>query len=87
MVVPVTNAESSDARNSATPAMSAGVPKRPTGTHCGMRSCCASGTQREYGTWIVSVRSGAIAFTRTPSLPSSTARLFVNWVIAPLNAL
>ena len=63
------------------------VPNRPTGTHCGMSSCCSSGTQREYGTWIDSMRSGAIAFTRTPSLPSSTARLFVNCVIAPLKAL
>ena len=35
---------------------------------------------------MVSVRSGAIEFTRMPSLPSSSARLFVNCVTPALNA-
>ena len=45
-----------------------------------------SGTQRETGTWLVSVLSGAMAFTRTPWGATSSAKQRVKAVMPVLNA-
>src|SRR5271163_4566319 len=86
MTVPVTHPASSLARKTTQPALSAGRPKRPSGIQRGMLWRCDSWIIRSSGTCAESVGSGATAFTRIPSGPSSSARLMVKPVIAALNA-
>src|SRR5271156_7195639 len=84
--VPVTHPASSLARKMTQPALSAGRPKRPSGIQRGMLWRCDSWIIRSSGTCAESVVSGATAFTRIPSGPSSSARLMVKPVTAALNA-
>src|SRR5690625_3195139 len=84
IVCPVTNRASSEARNATTSAQSAGRPKRPRGIHDARRAGSRPSSIASAEVWGVSVRSGAIAFTRTPLGPSSTASDLVNAETAAL---
>jgi hypothetical protein len=82
---PVTYDASSEARNSAAAASSAGSASRPIGIACpNARSSSGLITAWSIG---VAVGPGAIALTRTPAAAWSTAIALVSMAMPPLDAM
>ena len=83
MMMPVTYAASSEARKSAAPATSRGVPTRPSGTPSRMRATRASSVR---GFMPVRIQPGPMQLTRMPCAPNSTAMPLVSMRTPPLLA-
>src|SRR5262249_24096633 len=73
MMQPVTWADMSDARKTAGPAMSSGLPGRPSGVWRMTMATKSGFLARASALILVSISPGPMALTRTPSLPSSAA--------------
>ena len=92
MIAPVTKEASSLPRNSATCAISSGVPSRPIGylrtvsASLAARSPCPRASSSGYAMGVNTV-PGQIAFTRMPRCARSTAIERVSEITAPLEAV
>src|SRR5215211_7430801 len=84
--VPVTNDDSSLARNTASAATSSGVPMRPTGSICSICTRTSGDSPIDRSTMGVWITPGQMAFTRTLLVAYSSAAAFVSWIIPPLDA-
>ncbi len=82
---PVMNDAADDARNKAAGDISSGEPVRLVGVRA-MIPAIRSGVLCSTGMSGVSMKPGAIAFTRMPSSAHSTARALVNCTTAPFEA-